>query len=52
MRWVRPNTRVDPPHAFARFVAQLVPETEVHVIPIGGRLVIGAGIEPRDDAVG
>ena len=51
MRWVRPSTRVDPPHAFARFVAQLVPETEVHVIPIGGRLVIGAGIESRDDAV-
>lgn len=45
MRWVRPSTRVDPPHAFARNVAQLVPETEVHVVPIGGRLRVGALVE-------
>jgi L-ascorbate metabolism protein UlaG (beta-lactamase superfamily) len=51
MRWVRPNTRIDPPHAFARYVAELVPGTVVHVIPIGGRLVIGAGTEPDDDAL-
>jgi len=51
MRWVRPNTRIDPPHAFARYVAELVPGTVVHVIPIGGRLVIGAGTESVDDAL-
>lgn len=45
MRWVRPSTRTDPPHAFARHVAQLVPDTEVHVVPIGGRLSIGSAIE-------
>jgi L-ascorbate metabolism protein UlaG (beta-lactamase superfamily) len=41
MRWVRPDTRVDPPHAFASHVARLAPETDVRVVPIGGSLRIG-----------
>ncbi len=45
MRWVRPSTRVDPPHAFARHVAQLAPDTQVHVVPIGCRLAIGEEVE-------
>lgn len=45
MRWVRPSTRVDPPHAFARHVARLAPATEVRVIPIGGSLSIGSRMD-------
>jgi hypothetical protein len=50
MRWVRPSTRVDPPHAFARYVSELVPGTEVRVVPIGGRLSIGQQVEMPGDA--
>ena len=35
---VRPATRVDPPHEFARLAAAAAPETIVHVVPIGGSL--------------
>lgn len=45
MRWVRPDTRVDPPHAFARYAADLAPDTTVRVVPIGGRLSVGATVE-------
>jgi L-ascorbate metabolism protein UlaG (beta-lactamase superfamily) len=48
MRWVRPSTRVDPPHAFARHVARLVPDTEVRVVPIGGLLSIGTSVVEDD----
>jgi L-ascorbate metabolism protein UlaG (beta-lactamase superfamily) len=41
MRWVRPSTRIDPPHEFARHVARIAPGTEVRVVPIGGSLAIG-----------
>ena len=51
MRWVRPSTRVDPPHAFARHVARLVPGTEVRVVPIGGRLSIGMQVEAFGEAL-
>jgi L-ascorbate metabolism protein UlaG (beta-lactamase superfamily) len=50
MRWVRPNTRIDPPHAFARYVGELVPATQVHVVPIGGRLSIGSPVDLSGDA--
>ena len=33
---LRPQTRIDPPHDFARLAAELAPETIVHVVPIGG----------------
>jgi L-ascorbate metabolism protein UlaG (beta-lactamase superfamily) len=42
-RWLRPSTRVDPPHTFARLAAERVPDTAVHVLPVGGRLHL-----PRD----
>ena len=41
MKWVRPSTRVDPPHTFARLAGELAPETTVHVLPVGGRLDVG-----------
>ncbi len=40
MRWLRPETRTDPPTAFARFCVEIAPQTEVQVLPIGGDLVI------------
>ncbi len=38
LRRMRPQTRVDPPHEFARLAAELAPDTVVRVVPIGGRL--------------
>jgi L-ascorbate metabolism protein UlaG (beta-lactamase superfamily) len=46
MRWLRPGTRVDPPDAFARFAARIAPDTQVHVVPIGGGLSVGASVDP------
>jgi L-ascorbate metabolism protein UlaG (beta-lactamase superfamily) len=40
LRWLKPSTRVDPPHTFARLAAELAPETTVHVLPVGGRIAI------------
>lgn len=40
LRWLRPSTRIDPPHAFARHAADLAPGTTVHVVPVGGRLEV------------
>jgi len=37
-RWLKPSTRVDPPHTFARLAADLAPQTTVHVVPVGGRI--------------
>ncbi|MFO1539767.1 MAG: MBL fold metallo-hydrolase [Chloroflexota bacterium] len=39
-RWLRPSTRTDPPHAFARLAAEHAPETEVRVLAIGERTAI------------
>jgi len=36
-KWLKPSTRVDPPHTFARLAAELAPATTVHVLPVGGR---------------
>jgi hypothetical protein len=42
-KWLKPSTRVDPPHTFARLAADLAPDTRIHVLPIGGRLALEAG---------
>lgn len=38
LRRVRPQTRIDPPHEFARLAAEMAPDTIVRVVPIGGSL--------------
>jgi len=35
---MRPQTRVDPPHEFARLSAEMAPATIVRVVPVGGSL--------------
>lgn len=45
-KWLKPSTRVDPPHTFARLAADLAPETRIHVLPIGGRLALDGSMEP------
>lgn len=47
MKWLRPSTRVDPPHTFARLAADLAPEVTVHVLPVGGRISVNPA--PRDE---
>jgi L-ascorbate metabolism protein UlaG (beta-lactamase superfamily) len=44
--WVRPSTRIDPPHQFAQLVRRLAPGTIVRVLPTGGSLALPAGHEP------
>lgn len=39
-RWLRPSTRTDPPHVFARLAAEHAPATEVRVLGIGERTVL------------
>jgi len=39
-RWMRPSTRIDPPHQFAQLVRRLAPDTTVRVLPNGSSLVI------------
>lgn len=46
MRWLRPETRTDPPHAFARYSTQTAPGTLVRVLPIGGELLLEDLIGP------
>lgn len=43
MHWLRPDTRVEPPEAFARHAARIIPTTDVEVLPIGGDITIGSG---------
>jgi L-ascorbate metabolism protein UlaG (beta-lactamase superfamily) len=38
LRWLRPSTRIDPPHQFAQMVRRLAPGTEVRVLPVGSSL--------------
>ena len=40
MRWVRPSTRIDPPHQFAQLVRRMSPDTIVRVLPNGASLVL------------
>ncbi len=39
-RWMRPSTRIDPPHQFAQLVRRLAPDTTVRVLPNGSSLVV------------
>ena len=38
LRRMRPRTRIDPPHEFARLAADIAPDTLVRVVPVGGSL--------------
>jgi L-ascorbate metabolism protein UlaG (beta-lactamase superfamily) len=40
MRWMRPSTRIDPPHQFAQLVRRLAPATVVRVVPVGSSLSV------------
>jgi len=40
LSWLRPSTRVDPPHTFLRLAAELAPSTLVHVVPVGQSLTV------------
>jgi L-ascorbate metabolism protein UlaG (beta-lactamase superfamily) len=40
MRWMRPSTRIDPPHQFAQLVRRLAPATVVRVVPVGSSLTV------------
>lgn len=42
LSWMRPSTRIDPPHQFAQLVRRLAPETIVRVLPNGSSLVVPA----------
>jgi L-ascorbate metabolism protein UlaG (beta-lactamase superfamily) len=39
-RWMRPSTRIDPPHVFAQLVRRLAPGTTVRVLRVGTTLVV------------
>jgi L-ascorbate metabolism protein UlaG (beta-lactamase superfamily) len=45
LRWMRPSTRIDPPHQFAQLMRRLAPATSVRVLRNGSSLVIPA---PKD----
>ena len=38
--WMRPSTRIDPPHQFAQLVRRMAPDVTVRVLPNGGSLVV------------
>lgn len=38
--WMRPSTRIDPPHQFAQLMRRMAPDVTVRVLPNGGSLVI------------
>jgi L-ascorbate metabolism protein UlaG (beta-lactamase superfamily) len=44
--WMRPSTRIDPPHLFAQLVRRLSPATTVRVLQVGASVVI-APSDPR-----
>lgn len=39
-RWLRPTTRIDPPHQFAQLVRRYAPATITRVLPVGASLDI------------
>ena len=47
-RWMRPTTRIDPPHQFAQIVRRLSPQTIVRVLPVGSTL----RLLPADEHMG
>jgi L-ascorbate metabolism protein UlaG (beta-lactamase superfamily) len=56
--WMRPSTRIDPPHLFAQLVRRLAPRTIVRVLPVGASLLVvpapdaAAPAIPPDQLVG
>jgi L-ascorbate metabolism protein UlaG (beta-lactamase superfamily) len=49
--WMRPSTRIDPPHQFAQLVRRMAPDTTVRVLPNGSSLVVPSASRrsvPRD----
>jgi L-ascorbate metabolism protein UlaG (beta-lactamase superfamily) len=40
LRWMRPSTRIDPPHQFAQLVRRLAPDTIVRVMPVGSSMQV------------
>lgn len=49
--WMRPSTRIDPPHQFAQLVRRMAPDTTVRVLPNGGSLTVPPARQraiPRD----
>ena len=40
LRWLRPATRIDPPHQFAQLARRIAPDTIVRVLPVGGSLAM------------
>ncbi len=40
LSWMRPSTRIDPPHQFAQLVRRMAPDTTVRVLPNGGSLTV------------
>jgi L-ascorbate metabolism protein UlaG (beta-lactamase superfamily) len=49
MRWMRPSTRIDPPHQFAQHVRRLAPDTIVRVVPVGASLRVPPAQDPGPD---
>ena len=45
LSWMRPSTRIDPPHQFAQLVRRMAPDTTVRVLPNGGSLVVPSAAE-------
>lgn len=43
LRWLRPTTRIDPPHQFAQLVRRYAPRTRVRVLGIGASLELRPG---------
>lgn len=57
LRWLRPATRIDPPHVFAQLVRRHAPGTHVRVLPVGATLELGAAglrgpARPQDPRAG
>lgn len=51
LSWMRPSTRIDPPHQFAQLMRRLAPNTVVRVLPDGSSLVVPPS-RPRRAEVG
>ncbi len=43
LSWMRPSTRIDPPHQFAQLMRRMAPDTAVRVLPNGGSLTVPSG---------
>jgi L-ascorbate metabolism protein UlaG (beta-lactamase superfamily) len=52
LSWMRPSTRIDPPHQFAQLVRRMAPDTIVRVLPDGGALPIPPPAHPASGRTG